>query len=69
MTVKFRYKGRTFNSAQSLNSALKRDMNQAVERSIRSAASGAGARVRKTGQGYSVEGSEEQLARFNRRLR
>lgn len=69
MTVKFRYKGRTFSSAQSLSSALKHDMNQAVKRSIRSAASGTGARVRKTSQGYAIEGSEEQISRFNRRIR
>ena len=69
MTVKFRYKGRSFGSAQSLGAALKRDMAQTVERAVRNAASGSGARVRKTAQEYEIEGTPEQLARFNRRVR
>jgi len=52
MTVKLRYKGRSFGSAQSLGAALKRDIAQTVDRALRSAASASGAHIRKTGQGY-----------------
>lgn len=69
MTVRFRYKGRTFGSAQSLGAALKRDVAQTLDRNLRNAASGTGARIRKTGQGYEIEGTPEQIARFNRRIR
>ncbi len=69
MTVKFRYKGRSFGSAQSLGAALKRDMAQTVDRALRGAASASGAHIRKTGKGYEIEGTPDQQARFNRRLR
>lgn len=69
MTVKFRYKDRSFGSAQSLGAALKRNMAQTVVRALRSAASASGAHIRKTGQGYEIEGTPDQLARFNRRIR
>ena len=45
--LKFKYKGRSFSSGRSLANAMQRDMNQAVERKIRSAASASGTRVRK----------------------
>lgn len=69
MTVKFRYKGGSFGSAQSLGAALKRDMAQTVDRALRSAASASGAHIRRTGQGYEIEGTSDQLVRFNRRIR
>lgn len=69
MTMKFRYKGRSFGSAQSLGAALKRDMAQTVDRALRGAASASGAQIRKTGKGYEIEGTPDQLARFNQRLR
>ena len=69
MTVKFRYKGRSFGSAQSLSTALKRDMTQVVDRALRSAASTSGVHIRKTGHGYEIEGTPNQLERFNRRVR
>lgn len=69
MMMKFRYKGRSFGSAQSLGAALKRDMAQSVDRALRSAASASGAHIRKTGQGYEIEGTPDQLAHFNRRIR
>lgn len=43
-----RYKGRTFTSGRALADAMTRDINQAVERKVRQAATSAGARVRKT---------------------
>lgn len=69
MTVKFRYKGRSFGSAQSLGAALKHDMAQTFDRALRNAASGTGAQIRKTGQGYEIKGTPDQLASFNRRIR
>lgn len=69
MGMKFRYKGRSFSSANSLTNALKRDVQQTVERQVRSAASGSGARLRKTSQGYEIEGTPAQIERFNRRFK
>lgn len=47
---------------------MQRDMNQAVERKIRSAASASGTRVRKTSQGFEVEGDAAHMDRFHSRL-
>ena len=44
-------------------------MAQTVDRALRGAASASGAHIRKTGKGYEIEGTPDQLARFNRRLR
>lgn len=66
--LKFKYKGRSFSSGKSLANAMQRDMNQAVERKIRSAASASGARVRKTSQGFEVEGDAVRMDRFHDRL-
>lgn len=66
--LKFKYKGRSFSSGKSLANAMQRDMNQAVERKIRSAASASGARVRKTSQGFEVEGDAARMDRFHNRL-
>lgn len=66
--LKFKYKGRSFSSGKSLANAMQRDMNQAVESKIRSAASASGARVRKTSQGFEVEGDTVRMDRFHDRL-
>lgn len=66
--LKFKYNGRSFSSGKSLANAMQRDMNQAVERKIRSAASASGARVRKTSQGFEVEGDASRMDRFHNRL-
>lgn len=68
MTVKFRHKCRSFGSTQSLGAALKRHIAQTVDRAIHGPASASGAHIRKTGQGYSIEGTPDQLAHFNRRI-
>ena len=65
--LKFKYKGRSFSSGQSLANAM-RDMNQAVERKIRSAASASGARVHKTSNGFEIEGDAVRMERFHSRL-
>lgn len=69
MAIKFRYKGRSFSSASSLTNAVQRDLQQTVDRQVRTAASGSGARLRKTRDGYEIEGTAAQLERFNRRFR
>lgn len=66
--LKIKYKGRSFSSGQSLANAMQRDMNQAVERKIRSAASASGTRVRKTSKGFVVEGDAARMDRFHNRL-
>lgn len=66
--LKFKYKGRVFSSGQALANAMQRDMNQAVERKIRSAASAAGTQVRKTSNGFEVKGDLERMDRFHNRL-
>lgn len=63
-----RYKGRNFSSGQALGAALKRDMQQALERQLRSAAASSGVRLLKTASGYSFEGTPEQIARFHQRM-
>lgn len=66
--IKIKYKGRNYSSGRSLANAMQRDMNQTVERTIRSAASASGARVRKTAKGFEVEGNAEHMDRFYNRL-
>jgi hypothetical protein len=66
--LKFKYKGRGFSSGKSLANAMQRDMNQAVERKIRSAASASGTRARKTSKGFEVEGDAACMGRFHNRL-
>lgn len=68
MAMSIRYKGRSFSSSQSLRAALQRDMKQAVERQIRSAAASSGVRLRKTSSGYEFEGTPEQIARLRQRI-
>lgn len=66
--LKFKYKGRSFSSGKSLANAMQLDINQAVERKIRSAASVSGTRVRKTSNGFEIEGDAEHMDRFHSRL-
>ena len=66
--IKMKYKGRTFTNGRSLANAMTRDMNQQVERSVRQAAALSGVRVRKTHNGFEVEGDADHMDRFHRRL-
>jgi hypothetical protein len=63
-----KYKGRSFHSGQALANAMKRDINQSIERKVRQAASSSGAKVRKTSKGFEVEGQANNLERFYNRL-
>ncbi|WP_298922403.1 hypothetical protein [uncultured Roseobacter sp.] len=63
-----KYKGRTFSSGQSLANAIKRDINQSLERKVRQAAAASGTRVRKTSGGFEIEGNAQHMSRFYNRL-
>lgn len=63
-----KYKGRSFHSGQALANAMKRDINQSIERKVRQAASSSGARVRRTSKGLEIEGQASNLQRFYNRL-
>lgn len=63
-----RYKGRTFSSGQALANAMTRDLNQALERKVRHAASSSGLRVRRTSKGLEVYGDAAKLNRFHNRI-
>ncbi len=68
MTLKFKYRGRSFSSAKSMMSAAQRDLKNDIERKIRQAASASGAQTSKTSKGLEIKGSIEQMNRFYRRL-
>lgn len=63
-----KYKGRTFSSGQSLANAIKRDINQSIERKVRQAAAASGTSVRKTTDGFMIEGDVQHMDRFYNRL-
>lgn len=63
-----KYNGRSYSSGRALANAMKRDVNQKLERNIRSAASCSGVRVKKTHKGIEVVGDSDKLNRFYRRL-
>lgn len=66
--MKMKYEGRTFTNGRSLANAMKRDMSQLVERSVRQAAAASGVSVRKTHKGFEVEGDPDHTDRFHKRL-
>jgi hypothetical protein len=66
--IRVKYKGRTFSSAQSLASAMQRDLQSAYEKSIRQAAGASGLSVRKTSRGLEVSGNPANMGRFYNRL-
>lgn len=66
--MSIKYKGRTFSSGQSFANAIKRDINQSIERKVRQAAAISGAHVRKTSKGFEIEGDVQRINRFYDRL-
>lgn len=66
--IKFKYKGRSFASAQSLASAMQRDLQSAYEQRVRQAAGASGLTVRKTSAGLEVSGNAASIGRFHNRL-
>lgn len=66
--LKFKYKGRTFSSARALADAMQRDIQNAAEQRVRSAASASGLSIRKTSSGLEVSGDANRMGRFYDRL-
>ena len=66
--IRFKYKGWSFSSAQSLASAVQRDLQSAYEQRVRQAAGASGLSVRKTTGGVEVSGNAANMERFYNRL-
>lgn len=66
--IEMRFNGRKITSASQLQRELTRSMEKHVEDSLKKAA-GPGVRMKKTREGYSFEGSPEQIERMKKRLR
>ena len=66
--IEMRFNGRKITSATQLQRELTRSMEKHVEDSLKKAA-GSGVRMKKTREGYSFEGSPEQIKRMKKRLR
>jgi hypothetical protein len=66
--IEMRFNGRKITSAAQLERELTRSMERHVEDSLKKAA-GPGVRMKKTRDGYTFEGSPEQIERMTKRLR
>ena len=66
--IEMRFNGRKITSGAQLQRELKRSMEKQVEDSLKKAA-GPGVRMKKTRDGYTFEGSPEQIERMTKRLR
>jgi len=66
--IEMRFNGRKITSAAQLQRELTRSMEKHVEDSLKKAA-GPGVRMNKTRDGYTFEGTPEQIERMTKRLR
>ena len=66
--IEMRFNGRKITSAAQLQRELTRSMEKHVEDSLKKAA-GPGVRMKKTRDGYTFEGTPEQIERMKKRLR
>lgn len=66
--IEMRFNGRKFTSASQLQRDLTRSMEKQVEDNLKKA-TGPGVRMKKTRDGYTFEGSPDQIKRMTRRLR
>jgi len=66
--IEMRFNGRKTTSAAQLQRELTRSMEKHVEDSLKKAA-GPGVRMNKTREGYTFEGTPEQIERMTKRLR
>lgn len=66
--IEMRFNGRKITSSAQLQRELTRSMKKHVEDSLKKAA-GPGVRMKKTRDGYTFEGSPEQIERMKKRLR
>jgi len=66
--IEMRFNGRKITSSAQLQRELTRSMEKHVEDSLKKAA-GPGVRMKKTRDGYTFEGTPEQIERMKKRLR
>ena len=66
--IEMRFNGRKITSSAQLQRELTRSMEKHVEDSLKKAA-GPGVRMKKTRDGFSFEGTPEQIERMAKRLR
>lgn len=66
--IEMRFNGRKITSASQLQRELTRTMERQVENNLKKAA-GPGVRMKKTRDGYTFEGTPEQIERMKKRLR
>lgn len=66
--IEMRFNGRKITSGAQLQRELTRSMEKHVEDSLKKAA-GPGVRMKKARDGYTFEGSPEQIERMKKRLR
>ncbi|APZ55366.1 hypothetical protein [Salipiger abyssi] len=66
--IEMRLGGRKITSASQLQRELTRSMEKQVEDNLKKAA-GPGVRMKKTRDGYTFEGTPEQIERMKKRLR
>lgn len=66
--IEMRFNGRKITSASQLQRELTRGMERQVENNLKKAA-GPGVRMKKTRDGYTFEGTPEQIERMKKRLR
>jgi hypothetical protein len=66
--IEMRFNGRKITSAAQLQRELTRSIEKHVEDSLKKAA-GPGVRMNKTRDGYTFEGTPEQIERITKRLR
>ncbi|MDO8984391.1 hypothetical protein [Cypionkella sp.] len=66
--IEMRFNGRKITSASQLQRELTRSMEKQLEDNLKKAA-GPGVRMKKTRDGYTFEGTPEQIERMKKRLR
>ena len=66
--IEMRFNGRKITSSAQFQRELTRSMEKHVEDSLKKAA-GPGVRMKKTRDGYTFEGTPEQIERMKKRLR
>jgi hypothetical protein len=68
MPLKIKFKGRTMSSTKALIDAMSREVQTNYEKELRRAAASAGVAIKKSGSNFEIEGTQDQIERFNKRL-
>jgi len=66
--TEIKFNGRKITSSSQFEREIKKSMNKHVEKELRKAV-GAGTRLKKTKDGFVVEGSPQQIERIKKRLK